>query len=87
MSLAAKGLVTLGGDSGEPGRVRLTANGRAGIIELIAMLKSAEADALEGFDASEVHMLKQLLRRLTQRSEAELQTALGRAGQPEPSSR
>ena len=27
------------------------------------MLKSAEADALEGFDASEVHMLKQLLRR------------------------
>jgi len=36
----------------------------------------APADALEGFDASEAHMLKQLLRRLTQRSDAELQAEL-----------
>lgn len=75
-TLAAQGLVAVEANPGDPERVRLTQSGRLAIIELIAMLKSAEADALEGLDGSEIHVLKQLLRRITQRSEAQLQAAL-----------
>ncbi len=69
-TLATQGLVSVDSD-----RVRLTQAGRHAIIELIAMLKSAEADALEGLDASEIHMLKQLLRRVSRNRQADPQTA------------
>lgn len=78
-ALARQGLVTMDGTA-ETDRIHLTPEGRTAIIQLIAMLKSAEADALEDFDPSEVQMLKQLLRRLTQKNEAELQVALGAVG-------
>ena len=37
------------------------------MIEIIAILKAAEADALEGFDFSEIQLLKQLLRRIVEK--------------------
>ena len=63
-SLVARGLVSaaepLQGDS----VVHMTATGRQAMIEMIAILKSGEADALEGFDFSEIQLLKQLLGRI-----------------------
>ena len=58
-SLAGRGLAVAGGD----GRMALTHAGRQAIIEIIAIIKASEADALEGFDFSEVQLLKQLLSR------------------------
>ncbi len=60
-SLAGRGLAEVG----EDGRATLTHAGRQAIIEIIAIIKASEADALEGFDFSEVQLLKQLLRRLS----------------------
>lgn len=71
-SLEQQGLVW----SGEDGRFHLTPPGRQAIIEQIAILKSGEADALEGFDASEVQVLKQLLRRLSRKSQEGLEAML-----------
>jgi 3-hydroxy-9,10-secoandrosta-1,3,5(10)-triene-9,17-dione monooxygenase reductase component len=73
---AAASLVTQGLVTNADGRLRLTDAGRQAIMELIAILKSDEADALEAFDSSEVQLLKQLLRRLTARSDAQLQAAV-----------
>jgi len=65
--LAARGLVTCPGPISNDSCVELTPAGRQGLIEIIAILKAAEADALEGFDFSEIHLLKQLLRRIVEK--------------------
>ena len=65
--LAARGLVTCAEPIRNDSRVELTPAGRQGLIEIIAILKAAEADALEGFDFSEIHLLKQLLRRIVEK--------------------
>jgi 3-hydroxy-9,10-secoandrosta-1,3,5(10)-triene-9,17-dione monooxygenase reductase component len=49
---------------GMDSQVRLTPAGRQALIEIMAMLKAGEAEALESFDPSEVQLLKQLLRRI-----------------------
>jgi len=63
--LAERGLVTVSGPIGGGSEVRLTASGRQSIIEIIAIIKASEADALKDFDFSEVQTLIQLLRRLS----------------------
>ena len=63
-SLAKRGLVSVAEPIANDSRVTLTPAGRQGLIEIIAILKAAEADALEGFDFSEIHLLKQLLQRI-----------------------
>ena len=78
-SLASRGLVSVTGPVDTSSRVSLTASGRQAIVQLIAILKAAEAEALESFDPSEVQMLKQLLRRVAEKSEARLQTESGKA--------
>lgn len=65
--LAARGLVSYSEPLCNDSRVELTPAGRQGLIEIIAILKAAEADALEGFDFSEIHLLKQLLRRIVEK--------------------
>jgi 3-hydroxy-9,10-secoandrosta-1,3,5(10)-triene-9,17-dione monooxygenase reductase component len=67
-SLAKRGLVSVAEPIRNDSPVELTPAGRQGLIEIIAILKSAEADALEGFDFSEIHLLKQLLRRIVDNS-------------------
>ncbi len=62
--LAARGLVSVLNPADADSEIRLTPTGRQSIIQMIAMLKAGEADALEGFDPSEVQLLKQLLRRV-----------------------
>jgi len=71
-SLEQQGLV--GRD--EAGGFHLTLPGRQAIIEEIAILKSGEADALEGLDPSEVQVLKQLLRRISRKSQDRLDAVL-----------
>jgi 3-hydroxy-9,10-secoandrosta-1,3,5(10)-triene-9,17-dione monooxygenase reductase component len=68
-SLVARGLVTVDEPIRSESPVHLTPAGRRAIIEIVAILKSAEADALEGFDFSEIHLLKQLLRRIVEKQE------------------
>ena len=63
-SLAKRGLVKVEEPIRNDSRVTLTPAGRQGLIEIIAILKAAEADALEGLDFSEVQLLKQLLQRI-----------------------
>jgi 3-hydroxy-9,10-secoandrosta-1,3,5(10)-triene-9,17-dione monooxygenase reductase component len=63
-ALAARGLVEVAEPIGMDSQVRLTPAGRQALIEIMAMLKAGEAEALEGFDPSEVQLLKQLLRRI-----------------------
>ena len=65
--LVARGLVSAAEPIGPESRVHLTPAGRKAIIEIIAMIKAAEADALEGFDFSEIRLLKQMLRRMVER--------------------
>ena len=69
-SLAARGLVSVAEPVRNDSCVTLTPAGRQSLIEIIAILKSAEADALEGFDFSEIHLLKQLLRRIVEKDGA-----------------
>lgn len=57
--LAAHGLIRI-----EAHRLHLTSQGRALAIELMAVAKAAEADALTLLDYSEAQMLKHLLKRL-----------------------
>ena len=63
-SLAKQGLVSVAEPIHKDSPVTLTPAGRQGLIEIIAILKAAEADALEGFDFSEIQLLKQLLQRM-----------------------
>jgi len=79
-SLVARGLVTVDEPIRNDSPVYLTDPGRQAIIEIIAMLKSAEADALEGFDFSEIHLLKQLLRRIVEKDDPAGASTPGRAG-------
>ena len=68
-SLAARGLVSVAAPIRNDSQVKLTPAGRRALIEIIAILKAAEADALEGFDFSEIHLLKQLLRRIVEKKD------------------
>jgi len=74
-SLARRELVTTERVENED-RLQLTPAGRIAMVSFIAIAKSAEADALDVFDASEVYMLKKLLRRLAERSVLKLEAAL-----------
>jgi len=67
-SLAARGLVGVEEPVRGDSVVHMTRAGRQAMIEIVAILKSAEADALEGFDFSEIHLLKQLLNRIVDKS-------------------
>lgn len=62
-SLQQKGLLDGTSLSGQD-KLSLTGEGKRQIIEIIAMLKSAEADCLSIFDDNEVWILKQLLHKL-----------------------
>lgn len=62
--LASRGLVSVAEPLSADSVARLTPAGRQAIIEIMAILKAGEAEALEGFDPSEIQLLKQLLRRL-----------------------
>ena len=60
-SLVARGLVAAGGDgSGST----LSEAGRRAMLELAAVSKAAEEDALQQIDYSETHLLKHLLKRV-----------------------
>jgi 3-hydroxy-9,10-secoandrosta-1,3,5(10)-triene-9,17-dione monooxygenase reductase component len=78
-SLAKRGLVAVAEPIRNDSPVELTPAGRQALIEIIAILKSAEADALEGFDFSEIHLLKQLLRRIVEKNEPAPASAAGQA--------
>ena len=67
--LAERGLVTVAKPIGPRSVVNLTTLGRQSIIEIMAILKSSEADALRDFDFSEVQLLMQLLGRLANKNE------------------
>src|SRR5262249_4147335 len=67
-SLAARGLVSVEEPVRGESVVHMTAAGKRAIIEIIAILKAGEADALEGFDFSEIQLLKQLLGRIVDKS-------------------
>lgn len=54
-------------DPADPERVGLTEAGRRAFIEVIAIAKAADADALTGFTPDEVATLKDLLRRVLAR--------------------
>jgi 3-hydroxy-9,10-secoandrosta-1,3,5(10)-triene-9,17-dione monooxygenase reductase component len=68
-ALAERGLVSVAHPIGTNSKVYLTPVGRQSMIEIIAIIKASEADALTDFDFSEVQMLKLLLRRLSRQSE------------------
>jgi 3-hydroxy-9,10-secoandrosta-1,3,5(10)-triene-9,17-dione monooxygenase reductase component len=60
--LTSVGLIKV--DETMPRRAHLTADGRKAMIEIVAMLKAAEAESLALLDENEVWVLKQLLNRL-----------------------
>lgn len=64
-ALIDKGVMSADGPIDADTRLTLTEAGRQSVIALVAMLKSAEADAVAGLDPSEVEMLKQLLRKVS----------------------
>jgi 3-hydroxy-9,10-secoandrosta-1,3,5(10)-triene-9,17-dione monooxygenase reductase component len=65
-SLAARGLASVAEPVRGDSIVHLTPAGRQAMIEIIAIMKSTEADALEGLDFSEIQLLKQLLARIVE---------------------
>jgi 3-hydroxy-9,10-secoandrosta-1,3,5(10)-triene-9,17-dione monooxygenase reductase component len=67
IGLAARGLVSVSLPVEADSAVRLTPLGRQSIVEIIAIIKASEADALQEFDFSEIQMLRQLLCRLSNR--------------------
>jgi len=62
--LAAAGLVTLQGGHDPNSRVKLTSNGRALVIQLVAAAKAVESHAARNLGAEEIQLLKNALRRL-----------------------
>jgi 3-hydroxy-9,10-secoandrosta-1,3,5(10)-triene-9,17-dione monooxygenase reductase component len=64
--LISRGFLRDGDATGGETRVRLTAEGRLAIMELIAIRKSSEAVVQDRLDPSEVQLLKHLLARLQQ---------------------
>lgn len=85
-TLADRELISVEGPVGTASRVHLTPAGRQAIIEIIAIYKAAEAEAVEQFDASEIQMLKQLLRRVAEKSERRLQVVLRKQPWDQPRS-
>jgi 3-hydroxy-9,10-secoandrosta-1,3,5(10)-triene-9,17-dione monooxygenase reductase component len=67
-SLVERGLVRANAPVNEASEVSLTAEGRAKVVELLAMARGIEADALADLDFSEVQLLKQWLRRVIART-------------------
>lgn len=63
-TLAAQGLVRVSEPLDADSEIWMSPAGRQAIIEIVAMLRASEEEALEGFDPSEVQLLKQLLRRV-----------------------
>lgn len=61
--LQGRGLLSLSEPLGPDTPLRVTDEGRRVIVELLAIAKSVEMEALDGFDPSEVQVLKQLLGR------------------------
>jgi flavin reductase (DIM6/NTAB) family NADH-FMN oxidoreductase RutF/DNA-binding MarR family transcriptional regulator len=64
LALARRGFVAYDVAAAERGCVRLTDQGRRAIVELVAVSKAVEEDALQQIDYSESHMLKHLLKRV-----------------------
>jgi 3-hydroxy-9,10-secoandrosta-1,3,5(10)-triene-9,17-dione monooxygenase reductase component len=64
LALARRGFVAYDVAAAERGRVRLTDQGRRAIVELVAVSKAVEEDALQQIEYSESHMLKHLLKRV-----------------------
>ncbi len=62
--LVTRGLISTANPMGAEREVWLTPAGRQALIEIIAIHKASEAHVLEGFDLSEVQLLKQFLRRI-----------------------
>ena len=62
--LAARGLVRVDGPIGPESEIWMTQTSRQAVIEIMALLSASEARVLEGFDPSEVQVLKQLLHRV-----------------------
>ena len=69
-ALAARGLVRIDGPIGPDSEVWMTETSRQAIVEIMAVLGASEAKVLEGLDASEVQVLKQLLRRVGSAADA-----------------
>jgi 3-hydroxy-9,10-secoandrosta-1,3,5(10)-triene-9,17-dione monooxygenase reductase component len=63
-ALVVLGLVVSDGSDGPEQRVGLTDAGRRAMLELAAVAKAAEEDALQQIDYSEAHLLKHLLKRV-----------------------
>lgn len=63
-ALIARGLLRTGEAMDELAKLRLTAEGRLAVMELIAIRKSSEVDVQGSLDPSEVQLLKHLLARL-----------------------
>ena len=80
--LAERGLVNVAHPIGTNSEVHLTPLGRQSMIEIIAIVKASEADALSNFDFSEVQMLKLLLRRLSHTNEPGWPPLLQQDGRP-----
>ena len=72
VELMERGFVTYERDKGRAGTVRLTERGRRTIVELVALSKAVEADALQRIERSESQMLKHLLKRLIRNAVDEL---------------
>ena len=66
-NLVVRGLVVQAETGNGAAQMQLTATGQEAVMELIAIIKAREARALEGFDPSEVQILKRLLARLVPR--------------------
>ena len=64
LALARRGFVAYDVAAAERGRVHLTDHGRRAIVELVAVSKAVEEDALQQIEYSESHMLKHLLKRV-----------------------
>jgi 3-hydroxy-9,10-secoandrosta-1,3,5(10)-triene-9,17-dione monooxygenase reductase component len=62
-ALVNRGFVRVDGDAADAS-VELTTEGRRQAIELFAIAKAAEEEAVAGFDADEARLLKQLLKRV-----------------------
>ncbi len=63
-TLVARGLVRVSGSVGPDSEIWMTEASRQAVIEIMAMVSASEAKVLDGFDTSEIQVLKQLLRRI-----------------------
>jgi 3-hydroxy-9,10-secoandrosta-1,3,5(10)-triene-9,17-dione monooxygenase reductase component len=70
--LVERGLVSCEGTGGREATLSLTERGRRTIVELVALSKAVEEDALQPIDHSESQMLKHLLKRVIANAAQEL---------------